>query len=107
MNSWQRTERGTPCVFGEWSASPSVCRVPFQELAAAYRAGDPSMPCLHLPTHRHHRSSSLLLPAFVCVVADVRITALLGELAAIRRIIDHQIRVAAKLNCPLAGIKSE
>src|SRR5438874_10144710 len=99
--------RGTLCVSIVLFGNPSVCRLPFQELTAADCAHELSIARLHLPTHRDDGGAALLLPAFVRVVIDVRVTAFLGKGAAIARIVDDKVGIAAELDSAFSRVEPE
>src|SRR5512145_141278 len=84
-----------------------MCRLSLQEHPASDRPDELSVPRLHFPAHGHNGRATLLLPALVSVVVDVRVAALLGERAAIPWIVDHEIGITAELDRALSGIESE
>src|SRR6266576_3702112 len=84
-----------------------VGRLSLQEHTASNRSDKLPIPCLHLPTHRDDGGAAFLLPAFVRVVVDLRVTASLRECPAIARIVDDQIGVAAELDRAFPGVEPE
>src|SRR6266699_422431 len=99
-------------VPGVWCLTPdtrhqSMCWLSLQEHTATQCAYELAIPRLHLPTHRDDGGAALLLPAFVRVVVDLRVTARLRECPAIARIVDDQIGVAAELDRAFPGVEPE
>src|SRR6266545_3791965 len=85
----------------------SMCWFALQELSATNLANKLTIASLYLPPHSDHAWPPASLPSLVRVVVHLRVAALLRERAAIARIVDDQIGVAAELDLPFLGVQSE
>src|SRR6266480_1508578 len=84
-----------------------MCWFALQELSATNLANKLAIASLYLPPHRDHAWPPASLPSLVGVVVHVRVAAFLGKRAAIIRIVDDEIGIAAELDRPLLGIEPE
>src|SRR5258705_2673460 len=84
-----------------------MCWFALQELSATNLANKLTTASLYLPPHRDHAWPPASLPSLVRVVIDVRVTAFLRKGAAIARIVDDDVGVAAELDRAFAGIELE
>src|SRR6266511_3180071 len=84
-----------------------MCWLSLQEHTATNRSHEFVIPGLYLTSHRDDRGPPPSLPSLVRVVIDVRVTAFLRKRAAIARIVDDEIGVAAELDRALAGVEPE
>src|SRR5690242_2266451 len=84
-----------------------MCWLSLQEHTASNLPNKFTIASLYLPPHRHHAWPPTSLPALVRVVIDVGEAALFGERAAIARIIDHEVGVAAELDRAFPRVEPE
>src|SRR5882762_9793045 len=84
-----------------------MCWFALQELSATNLANKLTIASLYLPPHRDYAWPPASLPSLVRVVIDVRVTAFLRKRAAIARIVNDDIGVAAELDRALAGVEPE
>ncbi len=89
------------------ACSLEISRFALQQAAASALADKFAISHLHFAAHSHDRGAAIDLHAFEAVVVVIRVLRFRGDHAAIIRIVDDQVGIAADGDGAFAGEKAE